>query len=117
MRRPRSPKGVDPNTPLDLAHYRAQGIDRLISFDELARYGKLDFGRQRRRAPICFRTVFVSHRDPERAITPAQTAENRECSAETGNSGLAQDCVVGLGDGVSGLVAAVSGPLGDCASD
>jgi hypothetical protein len=59
--------------------------------------GKLDFRRQRRRAPISFRTVFVSHRDPERAITPAQTAENRGCSAETGNSGLAQDCVVGPG--------------------
>src|SRR6266567_4123151 len=50
-------------------------------------------------------------------LHPPQTAENRGCSAETGNSGLAQDCVVGLGDGVSGLVAAVSGPLGDCASD
>src|SRR6266498_3019781 len=30
-----------------------------------------DFGRQRRRAPIRFRTAFVSHRDRERAITPA----------------------------------------------
>ncbi len=30
-----------------------------------------DFGRQRRRAPIRFRTVFVSRRDRERAITPA----------------------------------------------
>src|SRR6266700_3496815 len=50
-------------------------------------------------------------------LHPSQTAENRGCSAETGNSGLAQDCVVGPGDGVSGLVAAVSGPLGDCASD
>src|SRR6266516_2802130 len=50
-------------------------------------------------------------------LHPPQTAENRGCSAKRGNSGLAQDCVVGLGDGVSGLVAAVSGPLGDCASD
>ncbi len=30
-----------------------------------------DFGRQRRRAPIRFRTVFISRRDRERAITPA----------------------------------------------
>src|SRR6266496_285438 len=50
-------------------------------------------------------------------LHPSQTAENRGCFAETGNLGLAQDCVVGPGDGVSGLVAAVSGPLGDCASD
>jgi hypothetical protein len=27
-------------------------------------------------------------------LHPPQTAENRGCSAETGNSGLAQDCVV-----------------------
>jgi hypothetical protein len=33
--------------------------------------GNGDFGRQRRRAPISFRTVFVSRRDRERAITPA----------------------------------------------
>jgi hypothetical protein len=32
---------------------------------------EMDFGRQRRRAPIRFRTVFVSRRDRERAITPA----------------------------------------------
>src|SRR5712692_211672 len=30
-------------------------------------------------------------------LHPPQTAENRGCSAETGNSGLAQDCVVGPG--------------------
>src|SRR6266496_6258545 len=30
-------------------------------------------------------------------LHPPQTAENRGYSAETGNSGLAQDCVVGLG--------------------
>src|SRR6266487_6626091 len=30
-------------------------------------------------------------------LHPSQTAENRGCSAETGNSGLAQDCVVGPG--------------------
>ncbi len=70
-----------------------------------------------RKATIRFRTVFVSRRDRERTISRPQSAENRECSAETGNSGLVQDCVVGPGDGVSGLVAAVSGPLGDCASD
>jgi hypothetical protein len=59
-----------------------------------------------------------AERRREPAITPAPNrGKNRGCSAETGNSGLAQDCVVGLGDGVSGLVAAVSGPLGDCASD
>src|SRR6266536_2013944 len=45
---------------------------------------------------IRFRTVFVSRRDRERTISRPQSAENRECSAETGNSGLVQDCVVGL---------------------
>ncbi len=56
--------------------------------------GKRISGVRDEGAPIRFRTVFVSCRDRERAITPAQTAENRGCSAETGNSGLAQDCVV-----------------------
>ena len=53
---PRLPKGVDWSALPDLAHYRAQGIDRLrawcltplcfhqakVTFDELARYGARD---------------------------------------------------------------------------
>jgi hypothetical protein len=39
-----------------------------------------------------------AERRREPAITPAPNrGKNRGCSAETGNSGLAQDCVVGLG--------------------
>ena len=53
---PKLPKGVDPKTLPDLAHYQQQGIDRLntwcltplcfhqgkITFDELACYGARD---------------------------------------------------------------------------
>jgi hypothetical protein len=51
----------------------------------------------------------------------AETARPPQNAAEWGvffgKSPVARECVVGPGDGVSGLVAAVSGPLGGCASD
>jgi hypothetical protein len=45
-------------------------------------------------------------------LHPPQTAENRGCSAQTGNSGLAQDCVVGLG-GLEPATRRLSAPTGE----
>src|SRR6266852_6850965 len=44
-------------------------------------------------------------------LHPPQTAENRGSSAEKGNSGLAQDCVVGLG-GLEPATRRLSAPAG-----
>jgi hypothetical protein len=41
----------------------------------------------------------------------------REWPTETVRGSQRPDCVAGVVDGVSGLVATVSGPLGGCASD
>jgi hypothetical protein len=47
-----------------------------------------DFGRQRRRAPIRFRTVFVPRRDRERAMTPRPKPRKIEgVPRRRGNSG------------------------------
>ncbi len=56
-----------------------------------------DFGRQRRRDPIRFRTSSFPAETANGPLYPPQTAENRGCSAKTGNSGLAQHCVVQTG--------------------
>src|SRR6266536_4030205 len=48
-----------------------KGPDLLGDLDgAFTAHRETDFGCQRRRAPIRFRTVFVSRRDRERAITP-----------------------------------------------
>jgi hypothetical protein len=44
-------------------------------------------------------------------LHPPQTAENRGCSAETGNAGLAQDCVVEPG-GLEPATRSLSAPAG-----
>src|SRR6266542_1056066 len=52
------------------------------------RTGKRIFGRQRRRAPIRFRTVFVSRRDRERAIRPAPNRGKSRVFREDGELGV-----------------------------
>src|SRR6266542_2822236 len=44
-------------------------------------------------------------------LHPPQTAENRGCNPKTGNSGLAQDCVVGL-RGLEPATRRLSAPAG-----
>jgi hypothetical protein len=117
-----------PRTISNLLHAnRSLSHANRVSGRAFTAHRETDFGRQRRRAPIRFRTVFVSRRDRERAMTPApnrgksrvfrgdgelgvraglrggagrtrtgnQTVMERGYSAETGNSGLAQNCMVG----------------------
>ncbi len=47
-----------------------------------------DFGRQRRRDPIRFRTVFVSRRDRERSIVPAPNRGKSRVFREDGELGV-----------------------------
>ena len=54
-------------------------------------------------------TFRIDDAEPDR-LAPMAKPSATPCMTET-------DCVAGHVDGVSGLVAAVSGPLGGCASD
>jgi hypothetical protein len=61
------------------------------------RTGKRILERQRRRPQSASGRSSFPAETANGPLHPPQTAENRGCSAETGNSGLAQDCVVGPG--------------------
>src|SRR6266536_644628 len=75
------------------------GVSRLERTESLAgaftAHRETDFGRQRGPQSASGRSSFPAE-TANGPLHPPQTAENRGYSAETGNSGLAQDCVVGL---------------------
>jgi hypothetical protein len=60
---------------------RDTAVWQRLAADEFAgaftAHRETDFGRQRRRAPIRFRTVFVSRRDRERATAPSHAPGKR----------------------------------------
>jgi hypothetical protein len=70
-----------------------------------------------REVPIYRKTIAQASRRGVLATTGlSESARQMSASVFHPSSGR-PDCVAGVVDGVSGLVAAVSGPLGGCASD
>ncbi len=120
MRNPKTLVLAVPVAPTENLAAMRKEADDVVCLEDYALFGAIGYYYSDFRQISDQEVSEILARFPARAVDAARSclsSSSSRVSLRPGHSPQRPHCLAGVVDGVSGLVAAVSGPLGGCASD